>query len=425
MHKRGLLRSDEGFTLIELLVVIAIIAILAVVVVLVLNPAEMLRQSRDSNRLSDFANLNQAVSLYTSDQSGSSGFNIGSSSVVYLSAADPGATSTAGDQCQNLSLPQLPTGWSYHCSSSSTLRNVNGTGWLPINFGNMSSGSPFGNLPVDPTNQTSSGLYYSYVTSGTQFELTNILESQKYIGLMSSDGGSYDGLYQNGSLLGATPPFRSYGLTGYWPFDEGSGTASADKSGNKNSETSYGSPTWTAGKVGSYALSFNGTTQLGSMPSQASYAQLPMSIAFWFNAAQTPVSFGADMYLLQKEKSSSPFRSWQIYLSDTLWPNKIVFLPCNAAGSCTDNLISNNTITAGTWYFLVITMNASGTEQMYVNGTLQSGVDNEVGIQSSDAILDVAQAWSSNLFDGSLDDIRIYSRALTGIEIQTIYNFEK
>ena len=45
--------SRSAFTLIELLVVIAILAILAVVVVLVLNPAELLKQSRDANRLSD------------------------------------------------------------------------------------------------------------------------------------------------------------------------------------------------------------------------------------------------------------------------------------------------------------------------------------------------------------------------------------
>jgi prepilin-type N-terminal cleavage/methylation domain-containing protein len=42
--------SDHlGFTLIELLVVIAILAIIAVVVILTLNPAELLRQSRDAN----------------------------------------------------------------------------------------------------------------------------------------------------------------------------------------------------------------------------------------------------------------------------------------------------------------------------------------------------------------------------------------
>ncbi len=61
------LKNQKGFTLIELLVVIAIIAILAVVVILTLNPAELLRQSRDSNRVSDFATLKSAIGLYSED----------------------------------------------------------------------------------------------------------------------------------------------------------------------------------------------------------------------------------------------------------------------------------------------------------------------------------------------------------------------
>src|SRR5471030_3210736 len=60
-------KNRSGFTLIELLVVIAIIAILSVVVILTLNPAELLRQARDSNRVSDFATLKSALGLYAAD----------------------------------------------------------------------------------------------------------------------------------------------------------------------------------------------------------------------------------------------------------------------------------------------------------------------------------------------------------------------
>ncbi|MDE2144982.1 MAG: prepilin-type N-terminal cleavage/methylation domain-containing protein, partial [Patescibacteria group bacterium] len=45
----------SSFTLIELLIVIAIIGILAAVVVLVLNPAQLLSQSRDSRRTQDLS----------------------------------------------------------------------------------------------------------------------------------------------------------------------------------------------------------------------------------------------------------------------------------------------------------------------------------------------------------------------------------
>jgi len=62
-----MLRNQRSFTLIELLVVIAILAILAVAVVLVLNPAEFVRQSRDSARLQDLSTLNKALILYQVD----------------------------------------------------------------------------------------------------------------------------------------------------------------------------------------------------------------------------------------------------------------------------------------------------------------------------------------------------------------------
>ena len=145
----------KGFTLIELLVVIAIIAILAVVVVLTLNPAEMLRQARDSNRLSDLATINSAINLYNTDQGGSAGYSLGSSSVTYLSIPDPTATSSAGTNCSGLG-GNIATGTTYfQCPASSTARNINGTGWIPINFSKMTAGSPIESLPVDPTNSTS------------------------------------------------------------------------------------------------------------------------------------------------------------------------------------------------------------------------------------------------------------------------------
>jgi prepilin-type N-terminal cleavage/methylation domain-containing protein len=150
-----------GFTLIELLVVIAIIAILAVVVVLTLNPAELLRQSRDANRVSDLATLNSAINLYVTDQAGASGFSLGSSALTYLSIPDMTATTTAGTNCSGLGSNFTSANTSFDCSASSTYRLVNSQGWVPLNFANISAGAPFGALPVDPTNSTSSNLYYS------------------------------------------------------------------------------------------------------------------------------------------------------------------------------------------------------------------------------------------------------------------------
>ena len=51
-----------GFTLLELLIVITILAILTLVVVLFINPVEMLKKSRDVQRMSDLATVQSAIS---------------------------------------------------------------------------------------------------------------------------------------------------------------------------------------------------------------------------------------------------------------------------------------------------------------------------------------------------------------------------
>ena len=130
----------KGFTLIELLVVIAIIAILAVVVVLTLNPAALLQQSRDAQRLSYMATMNSALGIFSVNTTNANA--LGSISTTYVSIPDPLATSTLGDQCQGLNLPALSTGDTYQCPASSNSRNTDGSGWIPVNFNSLPTGSP-------------------------------------------------------------------------------------------------------------------------------------------------------------------------------------------------------------------------------------------------------------------------------------------
>jgi len=163
----------KGFTLIELLIVIAIIAILSVVIVLTLNPAEMLRQARDSSRLSDIDTLNRALVLSRSDLTPPS---LGTPGITYLSLVDPMATTTAGSNCVSLGLPTS----SYHCAGPNFYRKTDGTGWLPVNFSSYSLGTLLSQLPVDPANNSSTKEYYEYATDGSGWELTAVPESQKY-----------------------------------------------------------------------------------------------------------------------------------------------------------------------------------------------------------------------------------------------------
>jgi len=248
MHTAGIknnLKTISGFTLLELLIVIGALAILSTVTLLILNPIEYIKRTRDSSRIQDFGVLHKALDFAEFENK-----NLGAASTVYVSIPDPAATPGARTVCAGMGLPALPTGWSYSCVHPNDLRKVDDNGWVPVNFTQLSIGSPLNKLPIDPVNTTSTGLYYTYTTGGS-FKLTSLFESEKLATNMKSDGGPDPATYEVGSNLNLANFAR--GLVGYWKLDNNA----SDSSGNGNNGTENGGMGYASGKV-SQAGNFDG-----------------------------------------------------------------------------------------------------------------------------------------------------------------------
>lgn len=400
------MRFSRGFTLIELLVVIAIIAILSIVVVLVLNPAELLRQSRDSNRVSDLSTLNTTLGVFASQSTNS----MGTSSVVYVSIPDPSATSTAGDQCQGLGLPSLPSMYTYHCVMAASFRSVNGTGWIPVNFASLSGGAPFSDLPIDPLNTSSTRNYFTYTTNGSQYEVTAPLESQKYkLGgsndVISGDGGQLATVYEKGSKLGLEP--LDYGdptLAGFWDFEEGSSSVAYDYSGANATGSWVGSAVGTfgyyaAGKVGTYAGAFSSTTISPNFQYSETSAS-NMSWTMWIDLISAP---GTPAIIGNRNGS-----------------NWVKFTP--AAFEYNTGSIIPYAIPTGTWVFLVITKSGSNFTY-YANGVSVGTASNNNPVTNMSFYLGGDPNYSTDGYPHCyLDNVRFYNRALSAGEVTAMYN---
>lgn len=189
----------KGFTLLELLIVIGILAILSTTMIIVINPAEMLRKARDAQRISDLNNLKSAIAYYLTESSSPS---IGSTGATY-------ASNVTGVTCDG------------RTASATTTLTVDGNGWVPINFSELTGGSPIAALPQDPNPSTSAtgnpSRYYVYLPdTGDTFTLVANMESITYSANEATDGGNITTLYEIGTTMTLNATSAScFPYTGY------------------------------------------------------------------------------------------------------------------------------------------------------------------------------------------------------------------
>lgn len=396
------MNSRSSFTLIELLVVIAILAILSIAVVLVINPLDLIKQSRDSTRLTDLNKIDKALALF--DVTNPDDFT-GTSTIVYVSIPD--STST----CVNLSLPTLPGGYTYQCVTSSTLSLTDGTGWIPVNFNNISYGSPLNKLPVDPVNSTSSGEYYTYIMGGS-WKLTALLTSEKYASKMNEDGGPNLGTLEIGSNPNLLPGLGN--LLTYLKFNEGTGTSASDSSANNKTAILTNGATWnTSDCKEGYCASFDGINDYASSSNPLGGGTKPRTIALW---TKPTANTNATLAFAAASGNYIGFRFNRT--SNT----NISFVVGSTDGSNGSSVSKTSGTPINEWTFLVGTYDGANI-RLFVNGveagnsafTMTPYSPPYVTIGASDDGL-------GGYFTGLIDEFRIYQRALSATEISAIYN---
>jgi len=194
-----------SFTLVELMIVIVILAILGGVVYLILRPNKTINKAQDTQRVYDLRHITEYIS--TAELGKVVGiFNYGDPNIVYVSLPDTSAT------CASYTLPTLPPGYTYHCSTQENYKKPDGTGWIPIIFEGDLTGYSISSLPVDPVNQPP--YYYTYFPSSS-YELTALLSEPNSNSI--NDNGLGTQTFETGTpgISIHTPIIREPSLVGY------------------------------------------------------------------------------------------------------------------------------------------------------------------------------------------------------------------
>jgi hypothetical protein len=200
--------------------------------------------------------------------------------------------------------------------------------------------------------------------------------------------------------------------TGYWPLDATSGTVAVDVTGNDNNGMVNGA-TWIASGETNGCLSFNGINNYVQI---SNIVSADFSVAFWVKTSQTG---GAGQWFNGVGLVDGDAFSVNNDFGTALVGGKFAF----GVGNPDTTLVSTNSINDGTWHLCVATRTqANGAIWVYVDGKPEATGTGSTNILNASAALRFGQIESGGgYFNGSLDDIKIYSRALGDNEVAALY----
>ncbi len=202
------------------------------------------------------------------------------------------------------------------------------------------------------------------------------------------------------------------GLVGEWKFDEDIGTTSTltyDATGNGDNGTLMSSPTRATStcKIAN-CLVFNGSNYV-SIPNSATLElRNAISISAWVN----PATSTASTQLAIMGKSS------EVILSLSYGQSRFTIY---ATAGGYSQAMGGTILPANTWYHIVGTFDGNQIK-IYENGVLKGTTNYSTSIADTAAIPYIGSAGGYQFFSGSIDDVRIYNRALSAYEVGQLYN---
>ena len=212
---------------------------------------------------------------------------------------------------------------------------------------------------------------------------------------------------------------NNLGLVGYWSFNEGTSTVALDYSGNKNKGTLVNGPTLVNGKQGK-ALNFDGGDDYVNAGNGASLnittKSMTASLWIYMNDLSSPQNI-----LNKGINSNDKGNNYNIFIYSSS-------LRFRLENSTTYNqiLLNTNIFSTNKWYYITFVSNETGF-YFYKNGVLDTSslfvpLTPEANSESLYIGGGFGDAGTGQDFNGLIDEVRVYNRALSADEVLKLYN---
>ena len=206
------------------------------------------------------------------------------------------------------------------------------------------------------------------------------------------------------------------GLVGYWRLDETSGTTAADSSGNGRTGTVSGGAAWTTGQRNG-ALNFDGIDDAVSIANHTSL-QLgnSLSLAFWVRKTAEPTGWTRLV-----GKGSWTYRNYCVW-EEPGAAKRLLFQFLAADGTTWMNCYSAVNLETDRWYHVACTYDGT-TAIIHINGAVACTPTVLIATPRTSTeplTLGSSPDAGHSRFQGLLDDVRIFNRALGAQEVVTV-----
>jgi hypothetical protein len=208
----------------------------------------------------------------------------------------------------------------------------------------------------------------------------------------------------------------------YWKLDEAAGTTAADSAGSVTGTYTNGPVLNQASGVkdGGTAVKFDGTNDNVTMGNVLTYSgTASFSVELWLNASAATAQYRT---VVGKESATGTTGGWGINLAPTSHPtpNSITFWRQDAAG-VSDYRGSITSVSTG-WSHVVATYDGT-TMRLYVDGSLNgtTASSRPIGANTGSLKLGAAYHATSYMYGGNLDEVAIYSYALSATQVAEHY----
>ncbi len=201
------------------------------------------------------------------------------------------------------------------------------------------------------------------------------------------------------------------GEIGYWKFDESSGSTARDASGHSHTGTILGEVVFSEGKVGKSALSFHGVgnaisrVQIADQKSLRFSSRDSFTIAAWVRPTAVPTNLQA---IISKSRESGSYYG--------LFANPDGHFSFQSAGAS----IEGGIVSAGWHYVVGVQDGRRRTRTLYVDGVAVAGGKSADGSGPGNLWIGGANSQTQS-FNGSIDDVRVFSRALTTLQLRRLW----